>query len=440
MLSFLKNIPKKNYYVFIIVIASFITRMIYVFQYTDYKGYLVSDMGGYWDRAIGRYNGDLFPLSQWTGWGPFYHFYLTSIFKILSFLHLFDHKLEIVIFLGILFSSISIIFVYLISSYLLKEPHSILATLLYAFSYPLIYLNSLILTENLSIPILILAVFLLFTYHENKLIMFLTGAILAIAVACRPALGLMFISFFIYILYYKKLDLGSIFRSVLFACGFCIIIFLTFVEIFYISKGELISLYGSSGTTFFLLQCKHGSIESNYKGYYYVGSPPFTSSNHPNWPVFKTDHALHDQKYFYKLGYECMKKNPNFLLDGLISLRALFFNCLFPSFGSAANFGKLIDFANNLIFFMTITLGLLYFLLKDKILESKNVIFLISPILYTAIMSFFFPPEQRYLYPALFAIHILFFLVISYAKTYKQLYFKYARIALIVYLVYLFFR
>ena len=396
-------------------------------------------MVGYWNRAIDRYNGDIFSMSQWTAWGPFYHFYLTFIFKILTFLHLFNHKLEIVLFLNIVYSTISVYCLYFISLQVIKNiNYSLLITLFYAFSYPLIYLNSFILTESFATPILIFSVYLVFAYHEKKLIMFLAGLIFGVAVAARPAMCLMFLPFFLYILYARKPDLNSILRGVIFACGFFLVIFIILAEIFYISKGELISLYGSSGATFFLFQCKHSVMESTSRGYYFVIAPPFTSNNHPGWEVFKTDHPLHDQRYFYELGLQCMKKNSHFLLDGFKSLKALFFTYLFPSVGSAANFALLINLSNYFIFFMTIMLGFLYFLLKDKVVEIKKILFLISLLLCTIIMSFFFPPEQRYLYPVLFTIYLLFFTVILHVKKYKQQFLNYIRAIVVAYFAYLF--
>lgn len=426
-----------NYSLCFILLSSFLIRIFYVFYCTDYKNYIFSDMSAYWDKAIARYNGDIFPMSQWTAWAPFYYFYLTFVFKILFLLGQFEHKLEAVLLLNIIFSTASVLFVYLISKHLLKNKlFSLLVSFFYAFSYPLIYFNAFVLTENFFIPILIFSVYLLFEYHENKPLMFINGLVFALAVSARPSMGLLVIPFLLYIIYANKPSTVSCLTASLFILGFSIIIFSVTTEINYISKGQTKSLYPSSGAIFFIYQCKHSLIESNNGGYIFGIGPPLNYT-HPEWGIYKTNHALHEQGYFYNLGFECLKKNPN-LLEKITNIKALFINSLFPSLGSANNFPLFIKISNHLILFMTFSLGLLYYLFKYNLTDFKKTLFLLSIPFSVVLMSFFYPPEQRYLFPAFFIIYLLFFVSIFKIHFYKKEALNYFRILAIGYFICLF--
>src|SRR3989338_9179509 len=189
--QYLRNVPRHYYYLIAILAINFLIRIGYVFYFTDYKNYLSSDMGAYWYRANERFNGHIFEMSQWTSYAFAYYLYMAFIFKILYFLHLFDYRLEIILLLGIIYATVSNLCFYFISTYLLKNTRSsLLATLFYAFCYPLIYYNAFIMTETVAIPVFVCCVYLLFAHHDKKLIMFLTGLFLGFAVTVRPAYGL----------------------------------------------------------------------------------------------------------------------------------------------------------------------------------------------------------------------------------------------------------
>ncbi len=411
-IKFFKDIPKSYYYLFLIVLISFIAKLIYVFYFSDYKNYLVSDMGGYWARATNKFYGDTFSMNQWTAWSPSYHFYLFGILKILYFLNLSNYGLEVVLFLNILYSAISIFCFYFIAEHLFKNSfQSLITTACYAISYPITYLNIFVLSENISIPIVIMSVYLLLTYYEKKHMLFITGLFLGIAVIIRPALGLIGISFFLYILLVNKPSFYSTIRGFIFLAGYFIVIFLALVEITYISKGELKSLAGNGGVNFFISQCKPSIVKSeNERGSVHVGSPNYYGD--PNCKEFLTDHPIHDQKYFYKLGLECIKNNPNYWVENFINLKAFFTGPLFPSLLSARGFTFLMPFSNYLLLFMSLTLGLLFWVKRDlNNDENKKIFFLLSIPALTVFVSYFYIPEQRYLFPVYFVIYLLFFLV-----------------------------
>lgn len=420
----IKSMYKEHRTLFLILLASFITRIIYVFHYTDYKNYLYTDMGGYWNRALDRYNGNIFNEGQWAMYAPFYHFYLAFIFKILQFLNLFALKLEAIILLNIVYSTISIVFVYLISKQIIKNNfYSNLATGLYAFSYPLIYFNSFIMSENISIPILITSVYLIFTYHEKKLMMTLAGLIFALGVATKPAMLLIAAVFLLYIIYAHRRSFDSTIRGILFALGFCFVIFLVIVENNHISRGVIKTLYANSGELFFLTQCNYSAVNSTYSNsngnFIWIIAPPLLWTNR-NLSPFNTDHPPYDNKYFYKLGFDCIKNNPDFLIDALKKQKGLFFNSLMPSDPRSQGFDNFINFSNYLTFFMALSLGLLYYLRKDNEIDTKKIIVLLFILLSIPFTTLIYPPEQRYLLPVFFIIYLLFFTVVFNLKKYKK--------------------
>ncbi len=438
--DYFKNLPEHYYKLFWILAFNLVIRAVYIFYFTDYKNYLVTDMGAYWNRANARFNGEIFHHSQWTSYAFMYYLYLTLVFKILFFLQLLKFKLEMIIFFNIIYSTVSMIYFYLISVQLFKSIRTAqIATLFYALCYPLIYFNALILTENFAIPLLICCIWLLFSYKDKKLIVFLTGLLLGFTVTIRPAYGVLGLAFFIYIIYSDKLCCKSILRGILFSTGFAIIIFIAVCEIYYMSKGESISLYPNSTSNAFTIACKHSSVESHYKDTVFITTPPITSV-HKEWTRFETDHPLHDQKYFHKLTLECIKTNPRFIEEKIANIKYLFFNLMFPYLLTERFVTFLLPISDWLIFFMTLSLGIIYFMFKDKDseIDRKKILFLLSLPLSVILITFIFPPEQRYMHSVVFSIYLLFFVVYENYKKYKKeagIYFKYAILALFLYLI-----
>lgn len=438
----LKSIPSNYYYLTIILLGSFITKLIYVFYFSDYKNQLTSDMGYYWEHAIDRYNGLLFAYSQWYFYATFFHFYLTFVFKMLYFFGLLNYKLQIVIFLNILYSTISVVFIYLISTRVLNNSMlALLVSQFYAFCTPIIYFNSFILSENISIPIVIISLYLIITFHNNKLLIFLTGVFFTIGIVTRPAMGLLVLLFSVYLAFGNKLTIKSLINSFIFISSFIVIVFLVLVENNYISNGELKNLAGNGGVTFFFEQCKPTEIISYYKGERTRGTPMFSRYHQlAKFGEFKTDYPLHNQQYFYKLGFECIKKNKYIWLENLKLLKGLFFGCLFPNPETRVSFLPfkiLMKISDYLMFFMTISLGFIIILIKNKENEVKNILLLASIPCSAIAMSMFYVIDQRYFIPSYFAIYILFFYVISKIKKYKSQAVRYFIVISIIFCVFL---
>ena len=413
LLSKFKKLQTDYYHLILIVSTSFIARIAYVFYFNNYKHYVVSDMKGYWKSALNLYNGDLFSMFNWAAWPVFFKIYLSFLFKIFAFWGLSKYLLESVLFFHIILSSISVIFFYLICKELLgNKKKSLFAAFIYAFTYPLVYLNIFILTENVSTPLLVISTYFLFKSSNKKFSLLINGVIFGFATAVRPSLLPLFLSFFLYILFSKRFTVHSLIRGVFFSVGFFFIIFLASVQIFHISKGAVHGLHNSTGANFFLAQCKYRAVSSTYKGRNFFLGPPL-NWKHKEWTVFKTNHAINEQKYFYNLGSECMKKNPHWLKERLSNLGELFIGDFFPGFSSIKYFHPLIDLSKWATLCMLYLSLFLYSPFKNGLVDRAKSLFLISIPLSVICPSFFFQPESRYLCQALFAIELLCFLAWS---------------------------
>ena len=432
------SISREHKYLIAILLLSFVLRVVYVFHCTDYKNYLLTDMGVYWDRAHRTFNGDIFNTFNWTAWATCFHFYLTFIFKVLFFFGFIKYRLEAVIILNIIFSTLSVFFTYLIARLLIKKSDfRLLATFLYAVSCPIIYYNALVLSENVSIPLLIISVYLLLGFHEKYSTMFLSGLILALAVGIRPSLGLIFIPCLFYGMYAKKMSFNSTLRSITFSFGFLLVIFLIVVENNYISDGELKNLAGYGGAHFYFQHCRTKSIHSIYKELHTKLAPPVFLAD-PKFGKIKelrTDHPIHDQKYFYKEAFKCIKENPNVFIENFFSLKHLLIDNYFPSFRGVKGFGIFKKLSAYLVLFMTSTLGFFYFIRNDREIITKEVLLLLSIPLCLAITAYFYLPEFRYFVPAYFAIYILFFTILSNLKKYKKQLENYFKALVIIFIL-----
>lgn len=425
-----------------IIVSSFVLRVYYAFYLNNFVTLNeAGDMGAYWYKALERYHGNIFNVGQWSGLGVFYHIYLTFIVKIFYYFNQFDKAKGSVILLNIIYATMSIPFVYLISMHILKSKvPALLATFFYAFSYPLIYLNIFLLGENVAIPVLVISTYFVFKFYDKKLVLFLVGLFFGLAIAIRPSLGLVGLIFFFYVFFSRRPYLMSFLNAVCFLIGFILVLFLASQEIHYISKGQTKLLYPLNGANFFFSNCEYTSIFSSFKGYegtgyiyrYQLDIP----STNPVYKQFITNHSLHDNKYFYKLGLNCIKKNPSFWKSNLKREIRLFFDFLYPFDGRVKELALLIKPFSYLIFFMTITLGMIFFLNKVPSIDFKRVLTLFFIILSVPVTTFFYWPNQIYFYPVIFAVYILFFIILLNIRKYKLQAFVYCQVLLVIWLFY----
>lgn len=404
-----------------ILLASFCFKLAYLFSISQYKQHLVSDMWGYWNRALTHYVGGVFLVNQWTAWPPLTHIVLSHLFKIISYFHLDHYRIEAVLIFFILLSVVSTYWVYKIALRVsFNKWLAIGSAGAYAFAYPLIYLNTFILSENLVIPLFVLAVFFLFLETSGKSVLLAAGVSLGIATALRPNMGVMILPFSIYLQMGQSYWKTKINRAFFLILGFLAVLFLAAVENNYLSQGQLRTFAPNGGYSFFIQQCKVHKIISNFPLYPSASAMHPSFSQNPELGEFITDHAWHDQNYFYKLGWECIQKNPFFWIDNLKMAKVLFFGPFFPSFPEIPGHLVLMKLYDYSTLFCSLILGL-YCVRKgqDRPLSRENQLVLSIPVV-NYLPFFFVNIEQRYFFPCLFAIYIAFFALLPDLKQIKK--------------------
>lgn len=406
-----------------VLILSTVFKFIYVFYLSDYKDYLGTDMGAYWDRTTERFNGEIFNIGQWSIWPPLYHLLLFNVFKVISFVGLYSHKLEIVLSLHILLCSLSVYYLYKISLAILKNYWaSWLIATTYAFSFIMIYFKAFILSENAAIPLVIISIWFLFKNNRTGLI--ISGILLAIATGIRPGYGLLGLSFTLYVFLCNKQWKHKILRSLVFIISFCSVIFLILSEINYISQGRLKGLSASSGLTFYLSFTQAHGIKSTADGMVYIIYPPKTCEDPENGMLF-TSKPFADTKYYINLGIQHIKKHPSVLFKKLSDIKELFFGVFMPWVGSAKWFETLRVPSQWYMFVMFLLSLLVWICYKDSNLDRIKFLLLISVVVLGLLVNYFFNTEHRYLYSFAFVLHFTFiatlFEIIRNFKRYRLL-------------------
>lgn len=258
----------------LILSSSTIIKLIYVFFLTQYHSYLVSDMGGYWDRALEFYGGNSTSLNQWVVWPPLYHYFIAATFKIPDLLGLSGYRLDFLLLIHILLSSLSVYVLFLIVKKITsKNSISLVAAGLYAFSFPLIYLNAFVLSENLSTPLTIFSIWFLIK-GDRKRDVIISALLLSISVGIRPVNGLFGLVFFLYIIFSNKKFKENFIKAILFSFFFFIVIGLIVINNYNISGGKISGLSGNGGLNFYFAQSKTYGVKSWFDNYYYVIVPP----------------------------------------------------------------------------------------------------------------------------------------------------------------------
>ena len=387
--------------------AAFSFKLYYLFYCSGYRDHLVSDTAGYWWRAVRRYDGDVFSLSQWTAWPATPHYLIFGVFKLLTFFHLEAWRLEAVLVLFAFLTSLSAAFVYLIVKDVAQNKALALAAAgLYAFSYPIIYLNTFVLSENFAIPLLPAVCWLVLVRHEKNPELFAAGLLFGLAAAVRPNLLALSAPFAVYLLFSGPLKAAAK-KAAVFLASFCLVVFMVVVQNHYISRGELKTFTPNGGYSFFIQQCKPYQITSTYRGRGNFTHPSFAFQ--PERGQFLTERPWHDQAYFFKLGFECLASDPVRVLgENFALLGNLFWGPLFPYFPRAAGFAFWMPFFNFTTFFIFMTLPFVFVFPPGRPKFGKMLLLVSVPV-FNAAPLFFLSVDQRYLFPCLFALYAAFF-------------------------------
>jgi hypothetical protein len=186
-----------------ILLIFFLLKLGYVFYCTDYRNYLTSDAGGYWERASRNYVNQPIEFSDWWVWPPFPHLLLAGYFRLLDLVGLFHNRLELTLSINVLMSVVGAYFVYRITQTITDRfKTALLTTLAYLCYYPNIYLDAFVLSEATGTFFFLYSLFLvvLQTQKSSLLGSSLAGLYTTLATACRPAHGINSLAIFSYLL------------------------------------------------------------------------------------------------------------------------------------------------------------------------------------------------------------------------------------------------
>jgi len=396
-----------------LLVISFLVKLGYVYFYTDYTHYLFSDMGEYWKRALYSFNHGDKVDGQWAIWPPFAHITLAWFFKLTHVLGVFEQKLELAIAMNVLLSTLSVLWIYLIALKLYpSRAYALTASTIYAFFFPLIYFNAFILSEHLSLFMLLLSIVIVLYAHTHWLNYFITGAILSFAIGMRPSFGVIGLPFFIYILFQKKRLKNARFGyALLFSLGYLFFLLFIIINNYSNSDGK-VGLSANGGLNFYLSACQKQGIVTRYGSSSWYVFPP-SSSGKPELGVTYESEPFYHQAHYYQLGKSCIaSKNAPSLQEKFSRYHYLFNDSMFPALTSAKFFKEGMPLFSNIALYMTFILLLFPLLFFDRLISKSTVLFLGMIAFVQLFVLFFFNIEQRYLYGFFFIIDLLSTLIL----------------------------
>ncbi len=403
--------PSSAWLVAWVVGLSTFLKFWFVFGMTRYREHLISDMGGYWVRALARFGGDETSLAQWgSPWPPLPHILLAQLFRLIHLLQLDELRLEVVLGAQIVLSSISVVLLHRVALRVLEDSRAAnVVTVLYAFSYPMAYLCGAVLSEGPAIPLLVAAVWLT-VGRERLWYPAAAGALLSLAVALRPAYGPMAAVFGSYFLWRGRVRSESLRRAAVFASAFVLVMAPVVAENARISGGRLNSISANGGLNFLLNFSKVHEVHFHLNGDFFRIIPPATVE-HPENGVLNTNVPFHEQGWYYHLGWEYLRRRPAVLLENLRGMETVFFGPMMPQFDDAAGVRPMMAVFHALDFglFLMIPFLLWVGLFRRSAIGDRwaEVLFLAGLVAVSFATMYVFGAEQRYLYSFLFAIILL---------------------------------
>ena len=429
-----------------LVLFSTVLNFLMIFQWSEYKSYLTSDMHGYWERAVQIFSGDEKTPNTWVSNAPFYSRVIADVFSWLEYLHLGHYRLEVMLSLNVLLSCFGTFSLYMIGQKLFdNRKWSMWLAGFYALAYPNLYFNVFLLGEPFSVPIIISALCMVLYWH-NTYKVFFAGLVLAFGVGIRPSNGLLGLPCALFIIFYGlsfwKLPLKQwipVFfprglRAGAFSLAFFMVIFGIVAENNRISDGKLRGITAHSGYNFFLGQSQVHLIESHWDGLGY-GFVPSSVAGNPEYGKISTNIPIYDSKTYYAEGWKILKANPHLWWDHVKKYNNLFFNNLFPGVPSVKGFTWFFDPYRYITFYMLVFCGLLFIPLREGDVRRSYVYVFGSIFTLCAGALFFYTVTHQYFTNFSYALYILFFIylrscVLHFSK-YKKFILAYVALALI---------
>jgi YD repeat-containing protein len=390
-----------------LLVASGCLKLAYVFLLTDYPHYLFSDFQGYWDRARERIDGNEFSYSQWALWPALPHILLSWYLRAVDLAGLSALRLEAVLAANVLLSTGGVALVFGIAQQTLRHDRWAFAVAaLYAFTFPLVYLNAFVMSEHVAVLCVLGAMWIVLRYRRNGRALAGAGAFLGLAVGLRPALGMLGLPFAAYVAAADWFDRRAVVRAALFAAGFFAVVGGVVFENYRISQGQLVGLAANGGVNFYFAQCRTHEVISRHNGYLYRLVSP-TTVEYPENGLLDVQRPFHDQSFFGALGWQCLREQPAFWRGALSRIHGLFFGPFLPAASSARGFDFLMAPFRWFFVFCALSLPLAVFVGRRHGVHAGALALLGGALGVELITVLFFGAEHRYLYPMLAPLYVL---------------------------------
>jgi hypothetical protein len=404
--GFWVSVPQREFGLYVAASALLIIAC-YVFLFSPYLKFIYSDMARYWHSALDRLNGHEYSDAQFIAWPPLYHIFLAELFRLFRALGLEGMvRIETALTINMLVFAVSVYAFHRLAVRWFERPAFILvAVLLYAFGFPALYFNAFLLADNLGAPLLVIAVAVLAT-REGWRATIIAALLFGLATAVRPSFGPYGLAFMAFYLARHRLTWPFVKHAALFSAAFFTIVLLGSAEVARISKGKVFGLSANGGLDFFIAHTDYHKVDVSYHGWHFFVVVPGYSFK-PENGAFYTNVPFYRQDYYFKLGWEAFKRDPDQVWKNVRFVRNLFFAPMLPTRTDAPGFSVLMPTWDWLKFGMFLVLGL-YFWASAALGTQRPMMWLmISLIGLTAIVSYFFTGEPRYTYSLMFAFYLL---------------------------------
>lgn len=389
---------KENIYLYGLLFLGFVLRLLYIFNFTKPELYLVSDAGGYDNRALEMSKGMHILFS--THWPPFFHIFLNFIYRPIIWLGLEDQRIKINIIIFSLLYIIAFWCIYQIVKKLFSEKTALIILIILLLWYPFIFLNYLIMSENLFFPLVFLGLYFLIVKPKTLGNSLLIGLFWGTAVITRPIFALTLPFFIFWGLYYKinwKFLLGITVIS-------SAIIFSMMAFNFFYTGGVEKSISSGGGFNFAMSWCDVKTVRYAANGYYFWFTSP-ANYEYPDDKIISTNTPFENQDYYYEMGINCIKNNPWIIVENLSSIKNLFHSHLFPTIWGVTgweNFRLLFKILTGFTFIGAVST--IFGLLTNKIefnKKNKKYLYLFAIIIISLFISIYLQNvgEERYIIP-----------------------------------------
>jgi len=316
---------KEDFWAYTILSFGFILRLFYIFNFTKPKNYLWSDAGTYDLHALQMAKDIHIALS--TYWPPFFHIFLSWLYRPLIWLGLENQRIIIDVFLFAIFYIVAFWCIYQIVKKLFSKTIGLIILTILILWYPFIFLNALVMSENLFLPLVFLGLYFLIIKPSTLINGFWMGFFWGLAVILRPIFALSLPFFFFWAIYYK-INWKFLFSVTITAS---VIIFSMMTFNFFYTNGLEKSVSSSGGFNFAMTWCDARSVKYLTEDGYYYWFVSAANVNYPEETGIVTNVRFEDQGYYYDIGWNCINKKPWQIVKNISSIKKLFVSQLFPT-------------------------------------------------------------------------------------------------------------